>query len=111
MSLCANCQPCLQPAEEFRGVPAYQMQEEDAILLYALRTASDWLPAPQDIFKALGPVKNVRLVRDKGLNVGAAYVTYEEPSAATQAVSAINGQEICGKACPVPSQGVHDAAS
>ena len=69
-------------------------------MLYALRTASDWLPAPQDIFKALGPVKSVRLVRDKGLNVGAAYVTYEEQSAATQAVSAIDGQEICGKARP-----------
>ena len=67
-------------------------------MLYTVAHSSNWLPAPQDIFKALGPVRHVRLVRDKGLNSGAAYVTYEEQSAATQAVSAINGQEICGKA-------------
>ena len=67
-------------------------------MLYAPCTASKWTPALQDIFKALGPVKNVRLVRDKGLNVGAAYVTYEEQSAAVQAFSAMDGEEICGKA-------------
>jgi len=52
----------------------------------------------QDIFKALGAIKHVRVLRDKGLNAGAAYVMYEQRSAAQHALHAINGQEICGKA-------------
>ena len=53
---------------------------------------------PQDIFREFGPVSNVRLLRDKGLNAGAAYVTYKDRAGAQQALQASNGQEICGKA-------------
>ncbi len=85
---------CLAPDRpELRG-------KDGLILLYtAAHPARHTRRAlPQDIFREFGQVSNVRLLRDKGLNAGAAYVTYKDRAGALQALQASNGQEICGKA-------------
>jgi hypothetical protein len=81
----------------------YRPQTRDKDSLILLYTAA--YPAhltrralSQDIFREFGQVSNVRLLRDKGLNAGAAYVTYKDRASAQQALQASNGQEICGKA-------------
>jgi len=78
-----------------------QLRDKDSrILLYsAAHPAHHTRRAlPQDIFREFGAVSNVRLLRNKGLNAGATYVTYKDRAGAQQALQASNGQEICGKA-------------
>lgn len=66
------------------------------------RTASSFQRAVQEIFSTLGPVGEIKIIKDKltGLSAGYGFVRYQDPRAAEMALQSLNGRVLHGQVCP-----------
>ena len=79
---------------ELHGRPCPNMQPT--------RTSSDAENLWQEIFSTLGPVGEIKIIKDKltGLSAGYGFVQYLDPRAAEMALQSLNGRVLHGQVCP-----------